>query len=81
MLDTKDALRLAIGALTFYGNPGLAHSSHSKPEMPSVATVDGGMLARMTLANLDEHLDDDARCELRRCQEMARVMGTDNARN
>ena len=67
----KIALRIATAALAFYANPNAYLLRRSNPVKTLVITIDGGMLARMTLADLAEHLDEDAQQDLRRYQLMA----------
>jgi hypothetical protein len=53
-------LKLATDALAFYADPSVYTVRLSNPLKTSVVTIDGGLLARMTLDDLTNHLYSDA---------------------
>jgi hypothetical protein len=66
----QTALRLATAALGFYADPDSYDLMRFKPHVKPPAMIDNGKLARITLGDLTEFLDDDAQHNLRRCQLM-----------
>ena len=68
--ELQTALKKAIHALSFYADPNVYMVRLNSPRKTSVVAIDGGLMARLTLDDLSEHLDTAAWNELRRAQLM-----------